>query len=164
VAAAVIIQFLIGNLKVSIRRMISIRSQLAAKAGGTDVGGVLVACAPTIESSIGNGQRKFAGFAIGLAHGKSIFAHKVADFVPHKLNDEAIGHRVTTVLGSATVIAGTRTATVTFFLRLERERLGGVPSAGSTTIILVTNFFGPCRSKSMDVRSASESVTTPKPY
>src|SRR5207244_12861456 len=34
--------------------------------------------------------------------------------------------------------------------RLARGRFGGVPAAGSTTIRLVTNFFIPWRSKSME--------------
>ena len=42
--------------------------------------------------------------------------------------------------------------------------LGGVPSAISTTMMLVTNFFMPCRSKSIEVRSLSDSVITPRPY
>ena len=53
-ASAVIVQFLVGNLEVRIRGMISIRSKFAAEAGGTDIGGVLVSRAPAIEGGIGN--------------------------------------------------------------------------------------------------------------
>src|SRR3984893_1186715 len=164
VAAAVIVQFLVGNFVVSVRGVISIRGEFAAETGRTDVGAVLVARAPAIEGRIGNRQCKFAGLVPGFAHGKSVLAHKRADFVPDKLDDEAIAHTATAVLGPMTATAGMRAPAATFFLRLERERLGGVPSAGSTIIMLVTNFFRPCRSKSIDVRSASESVTTPNPY
>ena len=50
------------------------------------------------------------------------------------------------------------------FLRFDPARFGGVPSAGSTTIMLVTNFLVPCASKSIVVRSTSDCVTTPHPY
>jgi len=72
-------------------------------------------------------------------------------------------HAFAGYFGSATS-AVTGAATIAFFLRFARGRFGGVPSAGSTTMMLVTNFFAPWRSKSIDVRSASDSVTTPKPY
>src|ERR1700674_3945249 len=144
--------------------MIPVRGEFAAEAEGADVGRILETSAPAVGRRIGNRQGKLARLGLGLAHGKSVFALEGADFIPYKLNDEAITHRATTVLGPATAGAGTRMAAVTFFLRLERERLGGVPSVGSTTMMLVTNFFGPCKSKSIEVRSASESVTTPSPY
>jgi len=55
-------------------------------------------------------------------------------------------------------------AAAAFLARLEPDRFGGVPSAISTTIMLVTNFLMPWASKSMVVRSASDWVTTPHPY
>src|SRR5207245_319 len=55
-------------------------------------------------------------------------------------------------------------AAIAFLRRLARGRFGGVPSAGSTTIRLVTNFLIPWRSKSIEVRSSSDSVMTPQPY
>ena len=155
--AAVLVEFLVGDLEVRIHWMISVRREFATKPQGTDVGRVLEPRAPAIERRIGNRQCKLACFVLRLAHGKSVLAHERADFISYKLDDKAITHRATAGFGAAVAGAGTRTATVTFFLRLERERLGGVPSAGSTTMMLVTNFFGPCRSKSIEVRSESES-------
>ena len=53
-ASAVIVQFLVGNLEVRIRRMISVRGKFTAEAGGTDVGGVLVSRASAVEGGVGN--------------------------------------------------------------------------------------------------------------
>jgi hypothetical protein len=80
---------------------------------------------------------------------KGILPRKCLRLKTDVLNDDAAAHlapgtntRETTV---ASVFAG--------FARLARRRFGGAPSAGLTTIRLVTNFLIPCASKSMVVRS-----------
>ena len=141
--AAIVIQFFVGDLEMGIRRMIRVRGELAAKPEGTDIRRVLEPCAPAIERCVGDGQRKFACLALGLPHGKHVLANEGAYFIPNKLNDETIAHRTAGAADAAETAGARVAATVTFFLRLARDRLGGVPSAGSTTIRLVTNFFGP---------------------
>src|ERR1700722_19894556 len=110
-----------------------------------------------------NQQREFARFGGCLAHRERIFASPFLGFKPYKLNDHPVIVVVRAHLPAPTGSAAAITA-ATFFTRLARLRLGGVPSAISTTMMLVTNFLGPCRSKSIEVRSLSDSVTTPKPY
>src|ERR1019366_3649393 len=73
VTPAVVIQLFVCDLKVCIRRMIGIRGEFPVKPEGTYVGRVLEPRAPAIERRIGNRQREFAVFALGLAHGKSVF-------------------------------------------------------------------------------------------
>jgi len=44
---------------------------------------------------------------------------------------------------AAATRTGTGATAATFFFLFARARFGGVPSAGSTTMMLVTNFFAP---------------------
>ena len=74
--AAVLVEFLVGDLEVRIHWMISVRREFATKPQGTDVGRVLEPRAPAIERRIGNRQGKLACFVIGLTHGKSVLAHE----------------------------------------------------------------------------------------
>src|ERR1700682_6131741 len=110
VAATIIIQLFVGDLEVGICGMISLGSEFAAESCGTDVWRVLEPRAPTIKCRVGDRQCEFTGLVLGLAHRKSVLAHESTDFAPYKLNDKAVTHRATAILGSAVGITGPRMA------------------------------------------------------
>src|SRR5580704_15940584 len=93
---------------------------------------ILKTDAAGVESFVGNGQGIFARLGGRFAHRKRIFAALGLSLEPHKLHDNVV---------VAHFPAGT--AAAAFFARLARLRFGGVPSASSTTMMLVTNFFMP---------------------
>src|SRR6266849_2627800 len=109
------------------------------------------------ERFVQDGERKIAGLGSGFPHHEIVAADQNFRFKTEILHDCRRAH-------FAPVIAGARAMPSAFLRRLRRGRLGGVPSARSTTMMLVTNFLTPCRSKSMVVRSASDSMITPQPY
>src|ERR1700733_7572566 len=142
-----------------IRGMVFGGREFPVKSVGTDVRRILITDATGVERVVRNGQSEFARLRLRLSDGKSIFAHRRLGLETDELDDDLRRHFAPGKLPAAAAI----TATV-FLTRFARLRLGGVPSAISTTIMLVTNFFMPCRSKSIEVRSLSDSVMTPKPY
>src|ERR1700747_3723660 len=99
---------------------------------------ILKTDAAGVESFVGNGQGIFARLGDSFAHGKGIFAALGLSLEPHKLHDNVVVAHF-----PAGTTASTATAATAFFARLARLRLGGVPSASSTTMMLVTNFFMP---------------------
>src|SRR6201998_44328 len=104
-------------------------------------------------------QREFT-LGASFSHIKCVFAHLRLRFESSVLDDDSVVH-----LAPGTNTGEARAGTDCLFLaRLARRRLGGIPSAGSTTIMLVTTFFSPWMSKSMVVRSPFDSVMTPQPY
>src|SRR5208282_5358200 len=156
-AAAIILEVGVGDAVMRAGRMIFIRGQLAAELDRAHVRRVLVADAAAIEGLVGDRQRKLADHVCGFADGEGVFADERLYLESDELHDDVV---LCHLAPTADAMAGAATA----FLRRLVRRLGGVPSAGSTTIMLVTNFFMPWRSKSMEVRSESDSVTTPRPY
>src|SRR5579862_9318858 len=143
-------------MKVRLGRMVLGSRQLYVQAMRANVRRILKTHAARIERFVRNSQSIFAGLGRGFADGKGIFAALRFGFE----SDELHNHVVVSAHFPAGTAAATATA-ATFFVRFARLRFGGVPSAISTTIMLVTNFFIPCKSKSMEVRSLSDSVMTP---
>src|SRR5271155_2291994 len=121
----------------SIRRMIFGCGQLTMKPVRTNVRRVLITHAPFVECFVWNRQSEFARLRLRLSNGKSIFARGRLGLETDELDDDLRRH-----LAPGNAIAATAAATV-FLTRLARLRLGGVPSAISTTMMLVTNFFMP---------------------
>src|ERR1700723_2294701 len=159
---AVRFQFRVGQIEMRVRGVIFSRGQLHVQPVRTNIRRILKSHAPRIKSLVGNGQRKFPRFRRCFANRERIFPAALLRFESHELHDHAIAVVVAhfpAPTGSAAAITA-----AAFFTRLARLRFGGVPSACSTTMMLVTNFFIPCRSKSIEVRSLSDSVMTPKPY
>src|SRR6202046_4136674 len=142
-----------------IRGMVLGGGQFTVKPVRTDVRRILIADTARVERLVGNRQSKFARLRLRLSNGKSIFTNRRLGLETDELDDDLRRHFAPDKLPAAAAI----TATV-FLTRFARLRLGGVPSAISTTMMLVTNFFMPCRSKSIEVRSLSDSVITPRPY
>src|ERR1700683_4561019 len=133
--------------------------QFPVKPVRADVRRILIAHAASVESVVWNRQSKFARLGLRLSNCKRIFADSRFRLETDELDDDLRRHFAPDTVPAAAAIAAT-----VFLTRFARLRLGGVPSAISTTIMLVTNFFMPCKSKSMEVRSWSDSVITPKPY
>src|ERR1700723_3958617 len=156
VGGAVGFQFRVRQIEVRLHRVIFRRGKFQVQAVGADVRRILKTDAARIERFVRNGQSEFARFGRGFANGESIFTALGLGFETDELHDDV-------VVVAHFPAAATATA-ATFFTRLARLRLGGVPSAISTTMMLVTNFFMPCRSKSIEERSLSDSVMTPRPY
>src|ERR1700690_899179 len=154
-AAAVILKLQIGDVKMSFRRIIAGGSEFATQFQRANAGSVLKTDPVGGKCFVCDGQGKFPRLGGGFSHRKSIFADRLFGRKPHELHQEFFAHLAPADLARAT-------GTTAFFRAL--FRLGGVPSASSTTMMVVTNFFIPWRSKSMEVRSESDSVTTPRPY
>src|SRR5208283_448359 len=110
------------------------------------------------EGFIGNIESELAVLALS-ADMKRVFTGEGHRLKANILDDEATHFAPGTKTRVARVGAG-----ATAFTRFARRRFGGTPSAGSTTIRLVTNFLIPCASKSIVVRSWLYSVITPQPY
>src|SRR5579864_8417380 len=138
--------------------MVRIRRQLAAEFARANVGRILNSQQVLVECFGWNCQREFARVTRNFPHAEGVLADQRLHLIAEKLHDDFVAH-----LGPATK-PGRGAAPTTFLIFLARRRLGGVPSAASTTMMLVTNFFMPWRSKSMEVRSELDSVTTPRPY
>src|SRR5579864_4752424 len=157
VCFAVGIEFRARNLVVGLGRIIRECSQFGVELQGANARGILVPDAMRGERLVFDGKREFAGLVRILGYyGKRVFPHSGLGFKSNVLNENVVGHFALPVLPA------TLNAVAGFLRRL--ERFGGVPSAGSTTMMLVTNFLMPCASKSIVVRSASVSVMTPQPY
>src|SRR5580704_29086 len=99
---------------------------------------ILKTDAAGVESFVGNGQGIFARLGGRFAHRKRIFAALSLSLEPNKLHDNVVVAHF-----PAGTIAGAATAATAFLARFARLRFGGVPSASSTTMMLVTNFFMP---------------------
>ena len=131
-----------------IRGMVFGGGQFPVKPVRTDVRRILIADAARVERVVRNRQSEFARLRLRFSNGEGIFAHRRLGLETDELDDDLRRHFAPDKDPAAAAI----TATV-FLTRFARLRLGGVPSAISTTIMLVTNFFMPCRSKSIEVRS-----------
>jgi len=116
--------------------MVCVYGQLTVEFEGANVGSVLITYAVGIKCLIHNCQCKFAGLARVLSHEKAILTGDRIRLETNILDDHALAH-------FAPAVAAGRGVGTAFLLRFRRARLGGVPSAGSTTIKLVTNFFIP---------------------
>jgi hypothetical protein len=135
--ASIILKLRVSDGVVSLRGMVRVRCQLAPELARANIWRILDAQTALIKGFGGNRQCEFARFARSFPHGESILADLRFHFVTKKLHDDFVTHLApTTVLGSGT-------AAIIFFALFVRLRLGGVPSAASTTIMLVTNFFMP---------------------
>src|SRR6202041_420771 len=156
VGGAVGFQFRVRQIEVRLHRVIFRRGKFQVQAVGADVRRILKTDAARIERFVRNGQSEFARFGRRFANGERVFPALGFGLESHELHDD--------VVVAHFPAAAKATGAATFFTRFARLRFGGVPSAISTTMMLVTNFFIPCRSKSIEVRWLSDSVTTPKPY
>src|SRR5271166_4032072 len=139
--------------------MILMRSQLRLQPFGADPRRILIARAMGNKSLIRYVQCEFALFPFQ-PDVKGVLPGQCFRLETDILNDDPGAHLAPGTNTRAAIVG----AALTGLARLARRRFGGVPSAGSTTIRLVTNFFGPCASKSMVVRSMLDSVMTPQPY
>src|SRR5271156_2795696 len=148
VRGAVFIQLGIRKIEMGIGGMVFSGGQFTVKPVRTNVRRILIADATGVERVVRNRQSKFARLCLRLSNGESVFAHRRLRLEADELNDDLRRHFAPGEDPAAAAI----TATV-FLTRLARLRFGGVPSAISTTMMLVTNFFTPCRSKSIEVRS-----------
>jgi len=92
VTAPVVIQFFVGDLKMTRDWIIGVGRKLLAKPERADVGRILKPRTAAIERGIVDGQRKLTGLGFVLAHGKRVFTSERANFVAHKLNDPIVAH------------------------------------------------------------------------
>lgn len=111
--------------------------KLGLKSLCTNTWGILIAGAVRNEGLIRNVQSEFAILALA-THVKRVLARKWLGLEANVLNDKAAHLAPGTNTGEASV-----GATGAGLTRLARRRFGGTPSAGSTTIKLVTNFLMP---------------------
>jgi hypothetical protein len=137
------------------------RRQFRLQPLGTDPWGVLISCPVRNKRLVGDIQREFAFLAIP-PHVERIRAGERFGLEPHILHNER-NRRHLAPPGTNTFPDNVGACLIAF-TRFTRRRFGGVPSAGSTTIRLVTKIFVPCASKSIVVRSEAVSVMTPQPY
>src|SRR5208337_4028211 len=120
---------------------------------------ILIAGAMGNEGLVGDVQGKIAFFG-GPTDMKGVLAGERLRLEADVLDNNAGAHLAP---GTNTLAASVGSG-FTALTRLARRRFGGVPSAASTTIRLVTKSLRPCASKSMVVRSEPDSVMTPQPY
>ena len=118
--------------------MVRVRGQFRLQSLRANGGGVLIASAMRNEGFIGNVEGEFTVLALP-AYVKRVFTGVGRRLEAHVLDDEATHFAPGTNTRVARVGAGAAAA----FARLARRRFGGTPSAGSTTIRLVTNFLIP---------------------
>src|SRR5271167_629890 len=120
-------------------------SQFRLQPFSADSGGILIAGAVRNERFVGNIQSEFTIFACA-AHVECVFTRERLRLEPEVLNDDTGAHFAPpgTNTGPESVGAG-----LTALARLARRRFGGMPSAASMTMRLVTNFLIPWVSKSM---------------
>src|SRR5271166_5271529 len=118
--------------------MVGVLRQFGVQPLRADRGRILITSKMRDERRIGNVQRKLAILS-GLPHLKPVFTHEGIGFETHVLNEDSIAH-----LAPGTNTREARTGGgVATLTRLVRRRLGATPSAGSTTIKLVTNSLIP---------------------
>src|SRR6266478_820480 len=137
--------------------MVRVSGQLGSEPDGADGRRILILGAMGDKGFVGNVQPVFALVA-RFAHIECVLAHQrlgLESDVPHNC---VVAH-LAPGMGTGEACAGN-----TFLIRLVRGRFGGTPSAGSTTIRLVTNCLMPWTSKSTVVRLGSDWVMTPHPY
>ena len=102
-----------------------------------NAGGVLIASAMRYEGFIGNVEGELVVLTLP-ADNKRVFTGEGCRLKANVLDYETAHFAPGTKTRAAWVGAGAAA-----FTRLARRRFGGTPSAGSTTIRLVTNFLTP---------------------
>src|ERR1700687_974057 len=161
---AVLFKFRIGHFGVVQLGVIAVGSKFPVKLERADVWRILKTDAVRNKSIIRNRNRKFACLLGDYANAKRILADLRPADKADILDDCLAVHFAPGAAAAAISAVGLAATSAAFLRRLTRLRFGGVPSAGSMTIRLVTNFFIPWTSKSIEVRSESVSVITPSPY
>src|SRR5579862_2063481 len=104
----------------------------------TKVRRILIPQAMPVKRLVRDAERKLTRLSRLFPHGEGVLAHRILGLETAELHHDFVAHLAPAAAPTTTAATG---ATTTFFFRLARERLGGVPSAGSTTIRPVTNFF-----------------------
>src|ERR1700722_2300137 len=135
--AAVILELRVGDGVASVRRMVRVRGEFPAKFARANVRRILDAQQAFIKSFGRNRQGEFARLGGSFSHGEGVFTDRRLHLISQELNDDFVAH-----LAPATSLGATA-ATTNFLPFLARRRFGGTPSAASTTMMLVTNFFIP---------------------
>src|ERR1700722_5023164 len=140
--ALVIRQLGVRDIVMRQLRMIRAGRQFLPQFQRTYIRRILIPHPALVKRHDGNGQRKFAWFVGLFANRKGVLAHRTFGSESAKLNHDFIDHLALAALSAtSTATAATSALATTFFARFARLRFGGVPSAASTTIMLVTNFF-----------------------
>jgi hypothetical protein len=126
-----------GDYVLAFRRMVRVGGQFGLQSLRANAGGVLIASAMRNEGFVGDIQGELAVLSFS-ADMKGVFPGEGHSLEADILDDEATHFAPGTNTRVARVGAG-----ATDFTRFARRRFGGTPSAGSTTIRLVTNFLIP---------------------
>src|SRR4029077_4289569 len=126
-----------GDYVLAFRRMVRMGGQFRLQSLRVNAGGVLIARAMRYEGFIGNVEGELAVLPLP-ADNKRVFTGEGCRLKANVLDYEAAHFAHGTKTRAARVGAGAAA-----FTRLARRRFGGTPSAGSTTIRLVTNFLIP---------------------
>src|SRR3989475_12197907 len=136
------------------REVIAAGGEFAPQAQGADVRRVLKARAVGIKCRVGDGQGIYARFTSWLAHAEGVLTVERVRHKPEVLQDYFTAHFVPEA--ATATAAGFAGGVATAFLRRRAGfRFCGGPSAGPTTIRLVTNFLLTWECKSTQMRSAS---------
>jgi hypothetical protein len=133
VSAAVIIEFRMTDMKMRLRRVIAVSDKFLPEPRGAHVWSVLKAQEPGSERNLIDRQPEFARFLRNFPHLERVLADRFFRFETHELDQNFLAHFAPTGLSALTAT----------FLRALLRRTGGSPSAWSTTMMVVTNFFMP---------------------
>jgi hypothetical protein len=94
VGGAILVQFRIAQVKMTLERVIFGRRELAVQFVGADVWRVLVSDAAGIERGVVNRYRVFARFCFALSNRKSVLTDERLCLETDELDDDVLAHEV----------------------------------------------------------------------